>query len=166
MKHRGLRAGGVLVGFSCGLMLATVAAAQDLPTPTAGSVAIHKRPLVPAQGEETRLIVMGEFPFGNGMTTLDVFEVISELVAVDLSTSWSDGADGPDGAIGMSISSCSRTPSVATIAVSTSTRAGASISPNSFTSWMCSAPDDTVASPVSRLQDMRPSVIDIGSRSG
>ena len=85
-----------LIGLSCALMLASVVSAQDLPTPTAGSVAIHTRPLVPAQGEETRLIVTGEFPFGNGTTTLDVFEVVPELVTVDLSTSLYDGTTEPD----------------------------------------------------------------------
>ena len=85
-----------LIGLSCALMLASVVAAQELPTPTAGSGAIHTRPLVPAQGEETRVIVTGEFQFGHGTTTLDVCEVVRERVTGDLSTSWYEGTTEPD----------------------------------------------------------------------
>ena len=59
--------------------------------------AIGLRPLVPAQGEATRLTVTGEFPFGNGIAALDEFEVVPELVTVDLTTSWTEGTSSPDG---------------------------------------------------------------------
>jgi len=92
-----LRARLILCTLTAGTFLSTAGFAQDLPTPADGSIAIGLRPLVPAQGEATRLTVTGEFPFGNGIAALDEFEVVPELVTVDLTTSWTEGTSSPDG---------------------------------------------------------------------
>lgn len=90
-----LRARLILCALTAGTFLSTAGFAQDLPTPSAGTIGL--RPLVPAEGEVTRLTVTGEFPFGNGIAALDEFEVVPELVTVDLTTSWTEGTSSPDG---------------------------------------------------------------------
>ena len=76
--------------------LCVAALSQTLPVPTSESGAFSTRPLVPAEGEVTRLTITGEFPFTNGAIAVDNVQVAPELVTVDLVTAWATGAAPAD----------------------------------------------------------------------
>ena len=79
--------------------LCVSALAQTLPVATSDTGAFSTRPLVPAEGEETRVTLTGEFAFSNATIAVDNVDVAPELVTIDLVTAWSVGAEAVDDAV-------------------------------------------------------------------